>query len=104
MVADFSVFPASPTEGQVGQYWFHEDTQAFFDDVDHYRMIKAMCRLSCSVCDKYAEVQGGESAKRRIRFRSIEQLNGHLRHQHNLFMCNLCLEGRKVRCHIMGLT
>ncbi|CAL9108556.1 unnamed protein product [Musa textilis] len=96
VVADFSVFPPGPTEGLVGQYWFHEDTQAFFDDVDHYRMIKAMCRLSCSVCDKNAEVQGGESAKRRMRFRSIEQLNGHLRHQHNLFMCNLCLEGRKV--------
>ncbi|WOL10238.1 hypothetical protein Cni_G18992 [Canna indica] len=96
VVADFSVFPSGATEGQAGQYWYHEDTQAYFDDVDHYKMIKAMCRLSCSVCDKKSEGQGVESTKRRMRFRSIGQLNGHLRHQHNLLMCNLCLEGRKV--------
>ncbi|WOL00267.1 hypothetical protein Cni_G08980 [Canna indica] len=96
MVTDFSVFPPSPTEGRVGQYWYHEDTQVYFDDMDHYRMIKAMCRLSCSVCDKNAEEQGSEKTKRRARFRSIEQLNGHIFHQHNLHMCKLCLEGRKV--------
>lgn len=97
VVADFSVFQVGATEGQAGKYWYHEDTQAYFDDVDHYRMIKAMCRLSCSICDKNSEGQGGENAKRRTRFRSIEQLNGHLKIQHNLYMCNLCLEGRKVR-------
>ncbi|XP_074577261.1 uncharacterized protein LOC141833673 [Curcuma longa] len=96
VVADFSVFLTGATEGKTGQYWYHEDTQAYFDDADHYKMIKAMCRLSCSICDKNSESQGGESTKRRTRFRSIEQLHGHLRHQHNLFMCNLCLEGRKV--------
>ncbi|XP_010938163.1 uncharacterized protein [Elaeis guineensis] len=96
VITDFSMFPANATEGKVGQYWYHEDTQAFFDDVDHYRMIKAMCRLSCSVCDKSAEEQGSEGTKRRHRFRSIEQLKGHLFHQHRLFMCSLCLEGRKV--------
>ncbi|XP_042454654.1 E3 ubiquitin-protein ligase hel2-like [Zingiber officinale] len=96
VVADFSVFLTGATEGKTGQYWYHEDTQAYFDDADHYKMIKAMCRLSCSICDNNSESQGGESTKRRTRFRSIEQLNGHLRHQHNLFMCNLCLEGRKV--------
>lgn len=96
VITDFSVFPANATEGKVGQYWYHEDTQAFFDDADHYRMIKAMCRLSCSVCDKNAEEQGSEGTKRRHRFRSIEQLKGHLFHQHKLFMCSLCLEGRKV--------
>ncbi|KAG1371408.1 E3 ubiquitin-protein ligase ZNF598 [Cocos nucifera] len=96
VITDFLMFPANATEGQVGQYWYHEDTQAFFHDVDHYRMIKAMCRLSCSVCDKSAEEQGSEGTKRRHRFRSIEQLKGHLFHQHRLFMCSLCLEGRKV--------
>lgn len=98
VITDFSVFPANATEGQVGSYWFHEDSQAYFDDIDHYKMIRAMCRLSCSVCDKSAEEQGGEGiAKRRNKFRSIEQLKGHLFHQHRLSMCSLCLEGRKVR-------
>ncbi|KAJ8899018.1 hypothetical protein K2173_008841 [Erythroxylum novogranatense] len=94
MISDFTTLPSEPREGRVGPYWYHEDTQAFFDDVDHYRMIKAMCRLSCSVCDKMEEEN--EGSKRRTRFRSIEQLKGHLFHRHKLHMCSLCLEGRKV--------
>lgn len=96
MINDFSVFPADPTEGQVGQYWYHEGTQAYFDDMDHYKMIKAMCKLSCIVCDKKNEHRN-EGSKRRAGFKNIEQLRGHLFHQHRLFMCSLCLEGRKVR-------
>ncbi|KAK6285970.1 hypothetical protein POUND7_012149 [Theobroma cacao] len=92
IISDFSVLPSEVREGRVGTYWYHEDTQAFFDDVDHYRIIKAMCRLSCSVCDKM-EAQG---AKRQGKFRNIEQLKGHLFHRHRLVMCGLCLEGRKV--------
>lgn len=97
VISDFSVLPAGAGEGKVGEYWYHEDTKAYFDDADHYKMIRAMCRLSCSVCDN-AEDQIGQAAqdKRRSRFRSIEQLKGHLFHQHRLYMCNLCLEGRKV--------
>ncbi|KAL4636454.1 hypothetical protein ACB092_03G009800 [Castanea dentata] len=95
MINDFSVFPADPTEGQVGQYWYHEGTQAYFDDMDHYKMIKAMCKLSCIVCDKKNE-QRNEGSKRRAGFKNIEQLRGHLFHQHRLFMCSLCLEGRKI--------
>lgn len=79
----------------MGSYWYHEDTQAFFDDLDHYRMIKAMCRLSCTVCDKRDE-QLNDGSKRRGKFRNVEQLKGHLFHQHKLVMCSLCLEGRKV--------
>ncbi|WRX08177.1 hypothetical protein QQP08_000664, partial [Theobroma cacao] len=93
IISDFSVLPSEVKEGRVGTYWYHEDTQAFLDDVDHYRIIKAMCRLSCSVCDKM-EAQG---AKRQGKFRNIEQLKGHLFHRHRLVMCGLCLEGRKVR-------
>ncbi|ONK63067.1 uncharacterized protein A4U43_C07F11070 [Asparagus officinalis] len=59
-------------------------------------MIKAMCRLSCSICDKSTEEQGNENMRRRNRFRHIEQLKGHLFHQHRMFMCSLCLEGRKI--------
>ncbi|RVX01424.1 E3 ubiquitin-protein ligase hel2 [Vitis vinifera] len=94
MVNDFSILPTESREGQVGMYWYHEDTQAFFDDVDHYKMIKAMCRLSCSVCDQMEE-QSNDGSKRRQKFRNIDQLKGHLFHRHKLFMCSLCLEGRK---------
>lgn len=94
-IGDFSVFPAEAKDGRVGSYWYHEDTQAFFDDSDHYKMIKAMCRLSCSECDKVDDQNNGGS-KRRARFRNIDQLKGHLFHQHKLIMCSLCLEGRKV--------
>lgn len=97
MINDFSVFPSKVNEGRVGSYWYHEDTQTFFDDMDHYKMIKAMCRLSCSVCDKM-EGQPQDGSKRRTNFRNIEQLKGHLFHQHKLLMCSLCLEGRKVKC------
>lgn len=94
-IPDFSVFPVEPKEGRSGPYWYHEDTQSFFDDLDQYKMIKAMCRLSCSVCDRVEE-NVSNSSKRRARFRDIHQLKGHLFHQHKLFMCSLCLEGRKV--------
>nr|GEW71976.1 hypothetical protein [Tanacetum cinerariifolium] len=73
-VHDFTVFPAVEKEGRSGPYWYHEDTQSYFDDVEQYKMIKAMCRLSCSVCDKVEE-NAGNASKRRA---------------------SLCLEGRKV--------
>ncbi|KAL6500215.1 hypothetical protein OROHE_025581 [Orobanche hederae] len=93
-INDFSLLPSEVKEGRVGRYWYHEDTQAFFDDLDHYKMIKAMCRLSCSVCDKM-EVQPDDDFRKRARFKNIEQLKGHLFHKHRLLMCSLCLEGRK---------
>ncbi|KAI8025737.1 E3 ubiquitin-protein ligase hel2 [Camellia lanceoleosa] len=95
MINDFSIFPVDPTEGQVGPYWYHEGTQAFFDDLDHYKMITGMCKLSCNVCDKKDD-QGSEDLKRRGKFRNIAQLKSHLFHRHKLFMCSLCLEGRKI--------
>ncbi|XP_028771003.1 E3 ubiquitin-protein ligase hel2 [Neltuma alba] len=95
MINNFSVLPSDAREGKVGSYWYHEDTNAFFDDVDHYKMIKAMCKLSCSVCDNMEE-QAPDASKRRARFRNIEQLKGHLFRYHRLLMCSLCLEGRKV--------
>ncbi|CAI9767796.1 unnamed protein product [Fraxinus pennsylvanica] len=94
-ISDFSVFPSEVKEGRVGKYWYHEDTQAFFDDSDHYKMIKAMCRLSCSVCDDN-EGQTEDGTRRKPKFRNIEHLKSHLFHKHKLIMCSLCLEGRKV--------
>lgn len=96
MINDFSALPSEVREGKVGPYWYHEDTNAFFDDVDHYKMIKAMCRLSCSECDKMEEQQH-DASRRRAKFRNIGQLKGHLFHRHKLHMCSLCLEGRKVK-------
>lgn len=97
-ISDFSVFPSEPKEGKNGSYWYHEDTKAYFDDSDHYKMIKAMCRLSCSICDK--EEQGGkggnDGSKRKARFNNIQQLRSHLFHRHKKIMCHLCLEGRKI--------
>ena len=104
VITDFSAFPTCPNEGQVGSYWYHEGSQAYFDDVDHYRMIKATCRLSCSICDRNEEEQGSESTKRRSRFRHIDQLKGHLHHQHRMYMCSLCLEGRKVNFCVISYT
>lgn len=95
MINDFSVLPSESRDGKVGPYWYHEDTQAFFDDLDHYKMIKAMCRLSCGVCDNMDE-QPNDGSRRRQQFRNIEQLKSHLFHRHKLIMCSLCLEGRKV--------
>ncbi|KAG4916718.1 hypothetical protein JHK87_054275 [Glycine soja] len=96
MINDFSTLPSEVREGKVGSYWYHEDTNTFFDDMDHYRMIKAMCRLSCSVCDKIEDQPQDAASRRRAKFRNIGQLKGHLFHRHKLHMCNLCLEGRKV--------
>ncbi|GMI85845.1 hypothetical protein like AT3G62240 [Hibiscus trionum] len=94
-INDFSVFPSHAREGRAGSYWYHEDTLTFFDDVDHYKAIKAMCRLSCNLCDKM-EDQSRDGLKRRGKFRNIEHLKGHLFQMHRLVMCSLCLEGRKA--------
>ncbi|CAK7340454.1 unnamed protein product [Dovyalis caffra] len=89
MISDFKgLGGVNGSEGKVGEYWYHEGTKAYFDEFDHYKMIKAMCRLSCNVCNKK---DGGSKE-----FNSVEQLKGHLFHRHKLLMCSLCLEGRKI--------
>lgn len=95
MISDFSVFPSEPKEGKVGSYWYHEGTRAFFDDPDHYKTVKGMCRLSCMVCDNVHE-QGNGYIKSKWNFKNIDQLKVHLSSRHKLVMCYLCLEGRKV--------
>ncbi|XP_057871285.2 uncharacterized protein LOC131077755 [Cryptomeria japonica] len=97
-IKDFIALSAGANDGKVGDNWFHSDTQAYFDDEQHYKMIKAMCRLSCSVCEKNSlpKDSGNELQKRDREFKHIDQLRRHLYHVHKLSMCNLCLEGRKV--------
>eukprot|EP00252_Welwitschia_mirabilis_P012374 TRINITY_DN27403_c0_g1_i1.p1 TRINITY_DN27403_c0_g1~~TRINITY_DN27403_c0_g1_i1.p1 ORF type:complete len:895 (+),score=164.66 TRINITY_DN27403_c0_g1_i1:192-2876(+) len=98
VITDFSSLPSATRDGKVGEYWFHSDTTAYFDDEDHYKMIKAMCRLSCSVCSKVSLHQdaGKEIHKWGRDFKDMDHLRKHLESSHKLFMCTLCLEGRKV--------
>ncbi|KAM3277392.1 hypothetical protein ACQJBY_045335 [Aegilops geniculata] len=99
VVSDFSALPAGASEGKAGEHWYHEDSRAYFDDADHYKMIRAMCRLSCSVCERIEEDQAGQAAQAKGRdstFKTIGLLRGHLSEKHGVRMCNLCLEGRKV--------
>ncbi|KAF0906443.1 hypothetical protein E2562_011439 [Oryza meyeriana var. granulata] len=51
VIADFSALWGSGGKGKAGEYWQHEAIQMWFDDADQYRIISAMCRLSCSVRD-----------------------------------------------------
>lgn len=95
MINDFTIFPADAKDGKVGSFWYHEGTQAYFDDFEEYKIIKAMCRLSCGACDKL-EAGGKRNSKRRRKIKSVEQLKDHLFQQHELFLCSLCLEYKKV--------
>lgn len=101
VISDFSALPVAPGEGKAGEYWYHEDTQVWFDDADHYRAVRSMCRISCTVCEGSSSkrVKKGRKVgkpKHNVKFGSIEQLKGHLIDQHCLYMCDLCLDGRKV--------
>ncbi|ESQ39355.1 hypothetical protein EUTSA_v10001330mg [Eutrema salsugineum] len=95
-ITDFSTFPLEPNEGRVGSFWYHEETKVFFDDLNQYARVKAMCRLSCTSCDKTKKIQTKGGSNHRLRFKSVEHLKDHLNHQHKLHMCSLCLVGRKV--------
>ncbi|KAH7282649.1 hypothetical protein KP509_35G041900 [Ceratopteris richardii] len=75
--------------------WHDSNIQATFDDENHYKMIKNMCRLSCSVCEA-AESPAKEFVKKGHVFRDLNQLRRHLLNIHKVHMCGLCLEGRKV--------
>ncbi|KAL1189274.1 hypothetical protein V5N11_014767 [Cardamine amara subsp. amara] len=96
-ITDFSTtFPLEPKEGRVGSLWFHGETKAFFDDLNQYTRIKAMCRLSCASCDKTKKNQPEQGPNHCVPFKSVELLKNHLNHHHKLHMCSLCLLGRKV--------
>ncbi|GLJ40706.1 hypothetical protein SUGI_0841000 [Cryptomeria japonica] len=94
-IGDCSVFPALE-EDKNRQYWFHEDSQAYFDDEEQYNRIKAMCGLCCSICDSISQEAGKGFPKGVLNFQHIDQLKKHLFHMHSRSFCELCLEGRKV--------
>ncbi|GJM94994.1 hypothetical protein PR202_ga11682 [Eleusine coracana subsp. coracana] len=95
VVTDFSVFPTGANEGRAGDFWYHEDTQAYFDDEDHYRMIRAMCRLSCSVCDN-AEDQAALAAQPRRRSRQHPGQYDYFRNYDDLERHNAMEHGGKM--------
>ncbi|CAM0880740.1 unnamed protein product [Alopecurus aequalis] len=99
LISDFSTLPSSG-EGRAGEYWYHEGTQVWFDDVEQYKTVRAMCQISCTVCkDNTSRGNKGSKAskaKHKKKIGSIEQLKGHLFDHHQLYMCDLCLDGRKV--------
>ncbi|XP_074311779.1 uncharacterized protein LOC141647473 [Silene latifolia] len=95
VINDFSVLPAHLKDGKLGSYWFLEGIQAYFDDFDAYKIVKDMCRLSCTVCDK-SEAEGKQTSKKTNKIKNIEQLKEHLTRRHELFFCSLCLANKKV--------
>lgn len=90
-----------------GRLWYEDSVQAYFDDEEPFRRIKAMCRLSCSKCEECAPPPPDEplpkgAVKKGHIFKSIESLRRHLFQTHKLIMCELCLKGRKVGPFFLG--
>eukprot|EP00271_Cylindrocystis_brebissonii_P001202 TRINITY_DN11505_c0_g1_i1.p1 TRINITY_DN11505_c0_g1~~TRINITY_DN11505_c0_g1_i1.p1 ORF type:complete len:1077 (-),score=174.16 TRINITY_DN11505_c0_g1_i1:34-3264(-) len=83
-----------------GDLWYHEPIEAYFDDEEQFKKIKAMNSLSCSICDKddaNGDERGGAvSVKLKPSFQHVDFLKRHYLQAHNLSMCDLCLEGKKV--------
>ena len=77
--------------------WYESSTDSYFDDKSHFEVIKAMCHLSCQICEQ-SEVSGTHKTfvKKGHVFRSLDQLHHHLLSVHKVQMCSLCLKGRKV--------
>jgi hypothetical protein len=98
---DFATLQPTRDKSKGGDLWYDDLLNAYFDDDDHFKTIKALCRLSCSVCVKAGQ-SGRPLPKGFVQpdtvFRDIERLRQHLFGIHKMVMCELCLEGRKVRC------
>ena len=75
--------------------WYESNIQAYCDDEEQYNMLKAMFRLSCTICDQ-AESVGKDFVKKGYVFKNLDMMRRHLSNVHKVQMCGLCLEGRKV--------
>ena len=102
-MTDFNRLPEQLHSKEKGgdHLWFENNVQAYFDDEEPFRLVKAMCRLYCSVCELATPAGPDDTAhkgtvKKGHIFKSIESLRRHLFSAHRLIMCELCLEGRKV--------
>ncbi|UPQ97514.1 RING zinc finger protein [Chloropicon primus] len=73
-----------------------------FDSKDLRNEMNSRCSLSCVVCKKEEEeaqdttTEGEKKRKKKIHFGTLKALKRHLREDHGLYMCEVCLEGRKV--------
>ncbi|KAI5074232.1 hypothetical protein GOP47_0010193 [Adiantum capillus-veneris] len=91
VIHDFEILHKS------GDFWYEKNTQAFFDSKDHFAMVKAMCRLSCGVCEQADRSDlDKDFVKKGHIFKNLDLLQRHLLSVHQVQMCGLCLEGRKI--------
>ncbi|CAG9463126.1 unnamed protein product [Pedinophyceae sp. YPF-701] len=69
---------------------YNELLDAYFDDAQHFAAIERLTSLHCPKC---SETLGEDAAPE---FRQMAPFKRHLREAHHLFLCDLCLEHRKV--------
>ena len=73
----------------------------FFDNAGYRDQLSLKCGLSCVVCTKRGE-SGDDAATKddsktaTTRFGSLKALKSHLKDEHGLYFCDVCLDGRKV--------
>eukprot|EP00249_Psilotum_nudum_P023768 c28978_g1_i1 orf=796-3444(-) len=97
VINDFEALPRLVNAGNGAKDLLYENIiQAYVDDEEQFKMIKAMCRLYCSICEQSEGPTGNDFVKKGYVFRHLDLLQRHLYHSHKSQMCGLCLEGRKV--------
>lgn len=69
---------------QSGEYKYLPEAKAYFDDFNHYNLLRKFCTYS------HPEVGHGKT------FKSLKDLQQQLKRDRNAQFCNICLEGRKV--------
>ena len=110
--------PQSSMQHLKDTYFPLKADKCIYVDDEHYRdELSTQCTFSCAICYREKQEKGGEdpqedsqesvgkSANRKgkrknqsgkVEFNSLPQLKKHLKDVHSKFMCDVCLEGRKV--------
>ncbi|KAL3686871.1 hypothetical protein R1sor_013180 [Riccia sorocarpa] len=100
LVTDWDNLPSrvGNSSSEEASLWYDNVVEAYFDDEQPYKTIKAMCKLRCSVCENASpeESAGKGMLKKGYVFRNIGSLRRHQFLIHKVYMCDLCLESRKV--------
>ncbi|CAM6090158.1 unnamed protein product [Calypogeia fissa] len=98
VVTDWKPLLDHSQSSRQGSFWYDNVVEASFDDEEPFKIIKTVCRLSCSICER--GVEGESIAKGMVKkgyiFKNIDSLRRHESIVHNVVMCGLCLQGRKV--------
>ncbi|KAJ7521145.1 hypothetical protein O6H91_19G040000 [Diphasiastrum complanatum] len=99
LIGDFSLLPQLiENKNSEQKLWYETNVEAYFDDEEEFKRIKAMCKLYCTLCEQSSvseDVSKGV-VKKGHTFKTLDLLRRHLFGVHKSVMCNLCLEGRKV--------